>query len=163
MIVVSDSSPIINLAVIGNLHLLPQLYGRVIIPQAVYNEVVVYGAGQAGSLELPQANWVEIITVSDRLLVQSFEVNLDTGEAEALALALQLQADLLLVDEKKGRRIAHNMGVPVIGLLGVLVNAKEQALISEMKPILDNLMNQAGFWISSQLYTHVLQTVGEVP
>ncbi|MBN1873879.1 MAG: DUF3368 domain-containing protein [Anaerolineae bacterium] len=114
MIIVSDASPIINLAVIGQLNLLQKLFGNVIIPQAVYNEIVIEGEGQVGSTEVAQADWFEIKPISNRPLVTSLEGELDIGEAEAIVLAVEQKATLLLIDERKARIVANRLGVDSI-------------------------------------------------
>jgi predicted nucleic acid-binding protein len=161
MIVVSDTSPIINLAIVDQLDLLRQLYSKVIIPQAVYNEIVVEGVGQAGAEEIERAEWIEVKTVTDRPMVTALEADLDVGEAEAIVLALELEADLLLLDERKGRVVAERLGIDHIGILGVLIRAKHEKLVPAVKPIIDGLMNKAGFWIGDELYQRVLHVAGE--
>lgn len=161
MIVVSDTSPIINLAVIGQLNLLHRLYGTVVVPQAVYEEIVVEGVGQAGAVEVKQASWVEVKQITNRPLVTSLEGDLDIGEAEAIVLAVELKADLLLIDERKGRAVANRLGVNHIGLLGILIQAKHEGMISTAGSVMDDLKSKAGFWIGQDLYDHILQVVGE--
>lgn len=159
MIVVSDTSPLLNLAVIGQLELLHLLYGD--IPQAVYDELVDTGADMPGSNTIQSTSWITVKHVENRLLVTSLSLQLDDGEAEALALATELEADLLLVDERKARVVAVHLGLKFTGLLGVLVEAKHKAHISSIKPVLNLLISQAGFWIAPTLYDHILETVGE--
>lgn len=161
MIVVSNTSPIVNLAAVGQLNLLQQLYDRVIIPQAVYDEIVVAGAGQPGAVEVETYAWIEANKAADRVLVASLQLGLDEGEAEAIALAAELKADLLLLDERRGRAVASQLGLRCVGLLGVLMEAKHQDLIAAIKPVLDALIQRAGFWVSQALYDHVLQSAGE--
>lgn len=161
MIVISNTSPIINLAVVGRLGLLRQLYGKVTIPRAVYDEIVLSGAGQPGAVEAQTADWIEMKVVSDLARAASLQLELDAGEAEAIALALELGPDLLLLDERKGRAVAAHFGIRCLGLLGILVEAKHRGLVPAVKPILDRLIQGAGFWISQALYDHVLQAVGE--
>src|SRR5919109_178777 len=161
MIVVSNASPIMNLACVGHLELLQQLYGSVIIPGAVYREITVSGAGEAGAAEVQALEWIQVREVADRALATSLQIELDEGEAEAVALAVELKADLLLVDERRGRAVAARLGLTVMGLLGVLVEAKHQGYLPAIKPVLDALLVQAGFWVSQQLYSYVLQVAGE--
>ncbi len=161
MIIISDSSPLINLAVIGQLHLLQRLYGRVIIPQAVYEEIVIEGARQAGATEVAQADWIDIKQIINRPLVTSLEGELDRGEAEAIVLAVELEDALLLIDERKGRMVANRLGVHSIGLLGILIKAKHEGMISAVGLIMDELRAKAGFWIGDDLYDYVLQVAGE--
>ncbi len=161
MIVVSNTSPIVNLAAVGRLDLLRQLYGKVVIPQSVHDEIAVTGAGQPGAREVEAFDWIETKQVADRILVASLQLELDDGEAEAIALAVELKADLILLDERKGRVIAARLGLRFIGLLGVLIEAKHRGLISAIRPIMDDLIGKAGFWIGQELYQHILQVVGE--
>jgi predicted nucleic acid-binding protein len=97
----------------------------------------------------------------NRVLVTALQAELDEGEAEAIALAIQLKAHLLLLDERRGRAVASRLGLRFIGLLGVLVEAKQKGYISRVKPLLDHLIAKAGFWVSHQLYARVLREVGE--
>jgi len=161
MIVVSDTSPLINLAAVGQLDLLRQLYGHVIIPQAIYDEIVLAGVGQPGSAEVKDAVWIETRRLKDQALADILNLELDRGEAEALALALELKAELLLIDERKGRAIATRLGLVHIGLLGALVEAKQRGLILAVQPLVDDLIAKAGFWISADLYRRVLQAAAE--
>ncbi len=85
MSVVSNASPLINLARIDQLDLLPRLYGELLIPEAVWEEVVVEGAGQPGADEIKAATWIKVQAVANRSLVQALRQELDPGEAEALS------------------------------------------------------------------------------
>ncbi len=161
MIVVSNASPIINLAAIGHLQLLNHLYAKIIIPQAVYDEIAVKGAGEIGSQEVSALEWIERRSISNDDLGQALKMELDDGEAETIALALELKADLILIDERRGRAVANRFGIPRIGLLGALIEAKKKGLITSVQPLLERLRSQAGFWISDKLYEHILKSVRE--
>jgi predicted nucleic acid-binding protein len=162
VIVVSDTSPITNLAAIGQLDLLRQLYDSVIIPLAVYNEMVSVDRVVPGTLEVQTFDWIQTQTVADSNRVVEIQENIHLGEAEAIVLALELEADLLLMDERRGRAVAMSYGVNVTGLLGVLLQAKRNGLLSAVKPVIHQLMEQVDFRISSQLYVEILQTAGEL-
>ena len=90
-----------------------------------------------------------------------FSILLDEGESEAIALAMELRADLLLIDERKARLVARRFGSHHIGIVGMLIEAKQNGLIKAVKPFLDDLMIKAGFWISQKLYNRVLNETGE--
>jgi hypothetical protein len=110
---------------------------------------------------LPLPPWVEKRSVANRSLLDSLRLELDAGEAESIALAVELKADFVLLDERLARRIATGLGLKVAGLLGVLVEAKRRGLIVLVKPILDALITKAGFWVGRDLYARVLVEVGE--
>ncbi|MEA5579229.1 DUF3368 domain-containing protein [Anabaena sp. UHCC 0451] len=160
MIIVSNTSPISNIAAIGQLNLLQKLYGNIIIPPVVYQEIINCGATDPGTLAIQTLNWIKVIPVANISLVQSLQTILDPGEAEAIALAVELKADRLIIDERKGRNEAMKSGLRVTGLLGILLAAKQQGFIFSLKPILDDLIAN-GFWIREQLYAEVLLMAGE--
>jgi uncharacterized protein len=164
VIIVSDTSPITNLAAIGQLDLLRQLYSRVIIPQAVYNEMVGVDKVVPGAVEVQQLSWIQTIAVVNSQQVteiQENQNNIDLGEAEAIILSKELKADLLLMDERRGRTVATSYGLNVTGLLGVLLQAKKQGLIPAIKPLIDQLIATADFRVSQKLYAIVLQSADE--
>jgi len=131
MIVVSNSSPLIALAKIGKLYILKKLFGEIIIPKAVWNEVVVKGKGKPGAEEVEKAEWIKVEEVRDRLSVEVLKGEIEIGEAEAIVLAKELNADLLIMDEKIPRIIAESIGLKVIGSLAILYIAKKRGLIKE--------------------------------
>ncbi|MBC7233692.1 MAG: DUF3368 domain-containing protein [Chloroflexi bacterium] len=157
MTVVSNASPLINLARIGQLDLIHILYGELVVPEAVWHEVVIVGAEQPGAIEVKSATWIKMQTVANRQLVQALQQELGAGEAEAIALALETRAELLLMDEHFGREVAHHLGLRCIGLIGMLIEAKHKGFIQEVKLYLDALRDIAGFRVSRELYVRVLQ------
>jgi hypothetical protein len=162
VIIVSDTSPINNLAAINHLHLLNQLYGTVFIPEAVYRELTDPNFPVAGATEVQTFDWIQTRTISDRTLVEALSNELDIGEAEAIALAVEMQADQVLIDERRGRLVASRLDLRYTGILGIVVEAKNKGLIAEVKPLLDALINEAGFWVAEPLYNSVLQLVNEI-
>jgi predicted nucleic acid-binding protein len=164
VIVVSDTSPITNLAAISQLNLLQQLYSHLIIPTAVYNEMVKVDQLVPGAVEVQTLPWIQTQAVADYqqiIVIQSSKENIDVGEAEAIVLAVELKADLLLMDERRGRAVATSYGLNVTGLLGVLLQAKRNSLIPAVKPVMDQLIEQVDFRVSSQLYAAILQSADE--
>jgi uncharacterized protein len=159
LIVVSNASPLMNLALINRLDLLTWRFDKVFIPPEVHRELT--GRGMPGANKLKRANWIQVQTPQNKLLVRSLMLQVDRGEAEAITLALELAADLLLIDERKGRFVAGQLNVPIMGLLGLLVDLKQKGHLAAVKPVIQQLIQQANFWISSELFYHVLQAVGE--
>ncbi|MBD1844050.1 DUF3368 domain-containing protein [Cyanobacteria bacterium FACHB-63] len=144
MTIVCNTSPITNLAAITQLELLHSIFGEIVIPQAVYDELTNVGYSVPGTVEVQTASWIKVMTVQNRPQVASFQQQVDTGEAEAIALALELFAERLLIDEAAGLKVT--------GILGVLLIAKQQGLISLVQPLINSLIEQAGFRVSSGLY-----------
>jgi len=161
MIVVSNSSPLVSLCAIGRLELLRNRYGTISIPRAVHYEVAVQGSGRPGAAEVQTFDWNTFREGGNPNLATALQGKLDHGEAEAIALALELQADLLLMDERLGRIEAARFGLRFIGTLGVLIEAKARGHLQEIKPVLDELRTNAGFRMSEALRARVLQEAGE--
>ena len=124
MIVVSDTSPVLNLARIGRLELLHLLYKQVLIPSAVFAELTASKRDLPPAIDLASELWLIVASPTDQQRVQELRQNLDPGEAEAIVLAIEHRADLLLVDERRARRTATTAGLSVTGLLGVVARAK---------------------------------------
>ncbi len=161
MIIVSDTSPVSNLLLIGRLDLLRQLYRSVVVPTSVDTEIrMLKGLGKDIS-EYENAIWIKVLTPKDQAKTSFFKSILDPGEAEAIALALELNCDFLLIDERIGTKVARENGLRTLGLVGVLVNAKEQKFIPQVRPILEELRSVAGFWLTDKFFERVLSEVGE--
>lgn len=161
MIVVSNTSPLITLARAGRLDLLHAVHGEIIIPDAVFNEITVAGASEPGAHEVATGAWIKRRPALNAPLVNALGLELDAGESEAIALAIEYRADLILLDERMGRQAAKRMGLTVTGTLGVLIAAKDRGLLDSVRPLLDALRVNAGFWIGDDLYNAVLAAVNE--
>lgn len=159
MIVVSDASPLIGLAAVGELRVLRDLYREVLIPEQVFAEAST--PGRPGASEIAGAPWIRRRSVEDLGLVERLMIELDRGEAEAIALAVETRADALLLDERRARRVAGSLGVPVTGVLAVLVQAKSQGLVPAVGPIIDRMSAAVAFRISTSLYHATLRAAGE--
>ncbi len=161
MIVVSDASPLIALAAIGELGLLRLLYGEVLVPEAVHREATASRPSAPGAVEVRDATWIGVRSVTDRVLIAALSLDLDPGEAEAIALAVETDAELLLMDERRGRVAATRLGRRVVGVLGALIEAKQRGLVPAVRPLLDALADDAGFRISAELRKRVSEAAGE--
>lgn len=161
MIVVSNTSPLTSLAAIGQFDLLHRLYGQVHIPEGVWLELSAEGRRWPGCDEVAAAQWIECRTVQNGSLVTALRRDLDRGEAEAIALALELQAGLVLLDEREGRRAAQRLGLRVLGVVGILLEAKARGKIKAVRPCLDDLRQTAGFFLDDVLYARALFLAGE--
>jgi uncharacterized protein len=161
VIIVSDTSPLCNLALIDYLWVLREIYQTVIIPDIVADELAA--ASHPAIPAIVQIDWIQIRSLSDSTLARQlqFDRGLDPGEANAIALAIELQADDLLIDERLGRREALQFGLSMIGILGILILAKQRNLIPTVRPVMDALIDRAGFRVSPQLYQQVLNRANE--
>ena len=160
MIVVANAGPLIALARIGHLELLRLLYGEIHIPPGVRDEVVAAGQECPGAVEVSAANWIHVVKVHDTVAVQLLRDRLGVGESEAIVLAMELNADLLLMDEARGRRVAEGRGLNKTGTVGTLIMAKKRGLISAVRPLLDRL-RATGFRMNDELYQTGCRLAGE--
>lgn len=161
MIIVSNTSPLTNLAAIGLFDVLRTLYGVVNISTAVWDELTAGGERWPGANEVAASDWITQHPRLSSALVRTFRRTLDDGESESIALALELKADLILLDDLEAREAAEAVGLNVIGVLGVLLEARARGLIQTLRPSLDALRHEAGFYISQKVYKHVLELAGE--
>lgn len=161
MIVVSNTSPITSLSAIGYLNLLHEIYGTIIIPFAVYKEMTSLGYIVPGTIEVQTLSWIEKRTVQESLILKNLQQELHQGESETIALAISLNADRVIIDENPARKKAVSFGLNVIGVLGILLIAKQRDLITKIQPLMDNLMINAGFRINRKLYIDILKLARE--
>jgi hypothetical protein len=158
MPVVSNTSPILNLAIVDQLELLRRQFGEILIPNTVLDELKV-DEDRPGSQAIREAissGWIQTQEVSNKPLAQLLKQTLDLGEAEAIALAVELQADWTLLDEREGRKVAKSLGLNVTGILGILLRAKQLDELESLQPVIDDLINKAGFRIAPELLTQIL-------
>ena len=150
---VSNTSPISNLARIGRLTLLHEQFGDIWIPQAVRTELqdIPDAAARQAIDEATQLGWLRVREALDVNLVNVLTLELHQGEAEAIALALEMRADRLLIDEREGRVTSRLLGLRVTGVLGVLLRGKEMGQINKVKPEIEALRGEAGFFIAPAL------------
>jgi predicted nucleic acid-binding protein len=160
VIVVSDSSPLIALGSVGQLQLLQTLYGRVTIPEAVRDEVA-RDPHRPGAREVLAAEWIEVRPASDTLERYLALTLVHQGEAEAIGLAIELDAELLIVDDRRARDLAETMGLRVTGVAGVLLEAKQRGLVAAVKAILAALSTTVGFRLGAAFHAAILEAAGE--
>ena len=164
MLVVSNTSPLLNLAIIDHLFLLPQQLGQVLIPQAVLTELKIDKA-LPGSSRLRKAideGWLVPQTVSNISLVALLRMQLHQGESEAIALAMEISAESILLDEKEARQSARALGLYTVGILGILLKGFHDGTVASMKVATDRLQREANFWIAPALLNQLLRESGEL-
>lgn len=160
MTAISDSSPLILYASIGHLELLERLFTEVLIPPAVWQEVVNDGSGRIGAREVLQAAWIRQRPLPTQGVPLTLAA-LDPGEREAIALASSLQLAIpILVDDRRARRMARDIGLVVIGSGGILGLAKKAGLITSVRPILFDLIS-VGLFLSEAAVRELLEVAGE--
>jgi hypothetical protein len=147
-LIITDSTALIGLDRIGHLDILPRFAPNILSPPTVVAE---FGK---------RPDWLQVRNVVDSEVVHSIQIELGAGEAEAIALALELDGALLLIDELRGRKYATHMGLEVIGTFGILIAAKRDGILPAVKPLVDALI-KSGFYASESLYTKTLLLAGE--
>ena len=147
--IVSDSGPLIAFGTIGRLDLLETLFRRVLIPDAVFHEVVVAGRGRPGYRVVAASAWLERRSLADRGPLARLPSNIHAGEREAILLAHTLELPLL-IDERRGRRFAGSIGVEVFGSLRVLVEAYQRGIVDDAAALAERMV-ASGYWISPAL------------
>jgi hypothetical protein len=150
--VVADTSPLIALHQIGQLSLLQRIFGEICVPPAVAREL------SPGMPELPP--WIVVRQLAQPMASAILRASLGAGESEALSLAIEVGAELVLVDDRPARRLTLNLGVPVAGTAGILARAKRLGFISELRPLLDEAIRR-GFRLSPAIREKVLAAAGE--
>ncbi len=159
MKVICDTAVLIGLAKIGRLNLLKKLYKNIYIPWGVYEEVVVRGGKRPGVEETDQAEWIRKIKVKDWTAVNLLVSEFGQGESEVLVLGKEIKADWLILDDARARTAAISSGYRVIGLAGILLLAKQQNLIEDIKPLFDELVDK-NFRLSDKIMKTILQEAG---
>lgn len=161
MIVVADTSVLLNLALVGELRLLQSLFGTVIIPLAVQAEFERLAAtnGRFAGLALP--DWVQMKSLQQTNLPDEALKTLDPGESAAISLALELHADAVLMDESEGRAIAVAHGLRTIGIVGILIQARHAGYLAAIRPVIDDLRIIARFRLSDSLVRQALSVCQE--
>jgi predicted nucleic acid-binding protein len=162
MIIVSNTTPLIAFSSLQKFDLLKKLFGKLYIAEAVYHEATITKKEKDNlAFEIAQADWVQTVKVKDRLAVDVLLDELDLGEAETIVLAKEINADWILMDEKKGRRKLTQLGLAKIGTIGLLLKAKEMGLLTEIKPEIKTL-TETSFNLSESVINTVLRQANEL-
>ncbi len=163
MPIVSNTSPILNLSIIDKLNLLRRQFTEVLIPPAVQMELKAETQlpGAIAVRQAMEAQWLRVVDLKNSHLARALALELDQGEAAAIALALELGTEHILMDEHDGRARAKAMGVKPLGVLGVLLRAKREGHLSSVESVLGDLRREAGFFIADDLLEAVLIEAGE--
>lgn len=156
--IVSNTTPIISLLKIGELSILKDLYQRIIVPKEVFNEIE-NGNNKSYYINLLEIDWIEIKEIKDEKSLSYF-LDLDKGEAETIILANEINADLVIIDEKLGRYHAIHANLKVTGTLGILLKAKKQGKIKSVKNLLSELKDK-GIWLNDKLVERVIELANE--
>ena len=150
--VVADTSPLIALHQLGRLSLLQRILGEIYIPPAVAREL------SPGVPDLP--SWIVVRGLAQPIASEILRASLGAGESEAMSLALEVKAELLIVDDRPARRLALNLGISVAGTAGILLRAKQLGFVPEVRPLLDEIIRR-GFRLSPAIREKALDDAGE--
>lgn len=157
MKVVSNSTCIIALLRVGKLAILKDLFGKVLIPEEVYNEVV---EGKDGFIEFEREGFFEVKRIKNRRFFNLLRELIDDGEAASIILALEENVDLIILDDRDARKIAGKLGLKLTGTAGILLLAKRKGILREIKPVLEE-MRKSGFYLSDSIAEIILKEAGE--
>ena len=156
--VIVNSTPLIILSKIGELEILKNLYGEIMIPRAVFEEVT--RKNDLANEKILKSEWIKIFEVQDKSDRKIYQAKLHDGEVEVMMLAKEISADLLIIDDNSAKKFAKFLCFKVTGTLGILLKAKSEKIISEVRPILDKMLAEK-FYISDKIINLVLKTAGE--
>ena len=160
--VIADAGPLIGLARIGRLNLLRKLFGTIAIPPQVFHELELSSdrPGTKAILEAIDSGWIKLEKIKNPNKLSRLHLLVDAGEADAILLALEQDARMLIIDDKKGRKTAKNIGLPIVGTGGILIAAKRAGHLKEVTSVLNDLAG-AGYFISLTLSKRIIELSGD--
>lgn len=158
---VTNTSPLIFLAKLNRLELLQKAADEVFVPSAVIEEIRQHSDEASEKIEEALSSWLRVRQVKDRQIIDVLLADLDYGEAEAIALAREISADRIIMDDLDARRLAWRLNLNVIGTLGLLLGARLRGELSSLKQEIDRLQRE-GFRASAALVEAVLREAGEL-
>ncbi len=159
MIVVSDASPLIALSSVDRLDLMQLLFDTVVIPVSVRDEVM----GTATKITVDLPSFIHVEPVTAELPVRFLKLNLHAGESEAISLALERGIQGIILDDKQAREIAAELGLKVIGTLGLLILARRKGFLSEVRPLMAQIIERVNFHIAPSVLNRALSLIDEAP
>ena len=159
--VISNSTPLIVLNKIGKLDILRDLYEKIIIPYAVYEEVILESKLKESNDFIQESGFIKIINIKNKEAKRLFATSLHKGEVEVMILANEIEADLCIIDDLLARRYAKYHNLYITGTIGVLLKAKELGIVTKITPIMDELIS-SGIYIDIKLYNKILDISGEI-
>lgn len=159
--VISNSTPIIALKRIENLNLLRELYDKIIVPYGVYEEVIIDTKKRELDDFIKNSGFIDIVRIENEGAKKFLDTSLHKGEVEVIVLAKEIKADLCIIDDLLARKYAKHHEIKITGTIGVLLKSKEKGLISEVRPLVDELINH-GIYISEKLYKNILYIAREL-
>ena len=161
MTLVADTGPLIALVKIDHVHLIHVTAGRVLIPEGVERELLSRPGPWIQRIEQAKTEWLTVVPCnppSDAVMAAT--ATLDEGERQAIVLAAQESCDVLLIDDKKGREAAASLGIPITGVVGLLLTMKTRGRVEKIRPLLEELRNH-GYWLSDHLVHWACKKAGE--
>ncbi len=158
--VVVNTTPLIALSHVGQLEVLKDLYGEIIIPDAVYKELAVKEESISKKAVDNALDWIHIGHIQNHMAKSMYKTQLHDGEVEVMILSKEIEADIVIIDDGNAKKHAKYLGLPVTGTLGILIKAKQEGYITELKPILYQMVKN-GIYISNSLVDLCLKQVGE--
>ncbi len=158
--VIANSTPLIALNKIGKLYLLKEVYGKIVIPFAVYEEVVLESKRKECDDFIQESGFIDIMKIKNEEAKRIFITSLHKGEVEVMILAREIGADLCIIDDLLARKYAKYHSLNITGTIGVILKAKELGIITKVRPIMDELVS-SGIYIDSKLYNKVLEISDE--
>ncbi len=161
MDVIVNATPLINFASINRLDILKSLFGKIIVPSRVWNEVVTKASEYDTSEVIKSADFITIKKAKDEILYKTLLMDINKGEAEAIVLTLETKASLVILDEKEARDFAEYYGLNFTGTVGCLLKAKQKGIIENLKTVLDDIVIKGNFWLSDDVYNKVLELAKE--
>ena len=158
--IVSNATPLIAFARIGQLGLLQEIVKSIVIPKAVALEISTYDQDKTGLIDLLREQWISVREIASQQQVSLLLPTLDRGESEVIVLALEQKASLVLIDELAARQVCKSLNIPITGSIGILIKAQQLGKIAAVKPYIET-MQQQGIYYSQKFIDLVLQTLAE--